>query len=201
MTELERISDQLQRAYAGPAWHGPCVKEALEGVTPEIAARRPIGSAHTIWELVHHIGAWADIPRRRILGEAFEITDPLNFPPMPKPTAEAWQRSLDGLAKSQKKLVDLIAELPVSRLDEPVMKDGPTVYVLLHGVVQHAAAVGDCFHIDVVAPAQLARPLLQTRKRVQKFPVRFFGAVHDAQTGLVLQGKQCCALKALFGRC
>ncbi len=136
MTDLERIADQLKRAFEGPAWHGPCVKEALEGITPEIAARR-VGSAHTIWELVHHIGAWADIPRRRILGETFPITDDINFPPMPEPTAEAWQESLDKLGESQKKLLELIAELPVSRLDVPVMENGPTLYVLLHGVVQH----------------------------------------------------------------
>src|SRR6516162_367763 len=67
MTELERIADQLQRAYAGKAWYGPSVLEALEGVTPEIAARHSIVNAHSIWELAHHIGAWADIPRRRIV--------------------------------------------------------------------------------------------------------------------------------------
>jgi hypothetical protein len=137
MTELDRIADQLQRAYSGPAWHGPSVKEALEGVTPEIAARRPITGAHNIWELVHHIGAWADIPRRRILGESFEITDDLNFPPVLKTTAQSWENSLAALAESQRKLLELIADLPVSKLDERVMKDGPTHFDLLHGVVQH----------------------------------------------------------------
>jgi uncharacterized damage-inducible protein DinB len=137
MTELERIADQLKRAYEGPSWHGPSVMESLQEVTPDIAARRPIKGAHTIWELVHHIGAWADIPRRRILGEQFEITDDLNFPPMPEPTDEAWQSSLDGLAESQRKLVELVRGTADLRLDQPVMRDGPTIYVLLHGVVQH----------------------------------------------------------------
>ena len=137
MTELERISDQLQRAYTGDAWHGPSVLEALEGVSAEIAARRPIPSAHTIWELTHHIGAWADIPRRRIAGEAFEITQEINFPPVIETTAAAWQQSLDRLSESQRKLLDTIKMLDDSRLDQPVSKNGPTLYVLLHGVVQH----------------------------------------------------------------
>jgi uncharacterized damage-inducible protein DinB len=137
MNEIDRIADQLQRAYAGPAWHGPSVLEALEGVTPETAARRTVGTAHTIWELVHHIGAWADIPRRRILGETFEVTDALNFPPMPNPDTAGWNKSLEALAESQKKLLDLLRTLDPARLDEPVMKDGPTLYTLLHGVVQH----------------------------------------------------------------
>jgi uncharacterized damage-inducible protein DinB len=137
MTELERISDQLQRAYKGPAFHGPCVKDALVGITAEIASHRPMASAHSIWELVHHIGAWADIPRRRILGESFEITNDLNFPPVKETTEAAWKRTLEALDESQRKLIEVVGELPVSRLDEPVMRDGPTLYVLLHGVVQH----------------------------------------------------------------
>ena len=137
MTELERISDQIQRAYAGTAWHGPSVLEALDGVTPDIAARRPIPAANTIWELTHHIGAWADIPRRRIGGETFEITRELNFPPVLETSAAAWQDSLNRLAESQRKLLELIQTLGESRLDQPVTKDGPTLYTLLHGVAQH----------------------------------------------------------------
>jgi uncharacterized damage-inducible protein DinB len=137
MSELERIADQLQRAYEGSAWHGPSVMEALQDVTPEIAARRQIAGAHTIWELVHHIGAWADIPRRRIMGEEFEITDALNFQPMPEPTADSWKRSLDNLAESQSKLMELVRGMSELRLDQPIKKDGPTLYLLLHGVVQH----------------------------------------------------------------
>src|SRR5689334_8051195 len=109
MTELERIADQLHRAYAGPAWHGPAVLEVLEGVNAAVAAKRPIPNAHTIWELVHHIGAWADIPRRRILGEQFEITGEINFPPVAETTEDAWQRALRNLAESQTKLLDVIS--------------------------------------------------------------------------------------------
>ena len=137
MTELERIADQLQRAYAGPAWHGPSVLEALQGVTPEIASRRRIPGAHSIWELVHHIGAWADIPRRRLAGETFQITDALNFPPVTATDAAAWEQSLNNLSASHNKLVQAVSTLFESRLDQPVMKDGPTVYHLLHGVAQH----------------------------------------------------------------
>ena len=93
MTELERIADQLKRAYEGEAWHGPSVLEALKDVTPETAGKRSIPNAHSIWELVHHIGAWADIPRRRILGESFKITDELNFPPVTDTTESAWKNS------------------------------------------------------------------------------------------------------------
>ena len=139
MTELERIADQVQRAYAGKAWHGPSVLEALQDVTPEIAAHHSIANAHSIWELTHHIGAWADIPRRRIEGERFEVTQEMNFPPVIENTAAGWRESLDRLAESQRRLIDVIRSLDERRLDEPVMQDGPTIYTLLQGIAQHHA--------------------------------------------------------------
>jgi uncharacterized damage-inducible protein DinB len=137
MKEVARIADQLQRAYAGEAWHGPSVLEALQGVTPEIAARRPIFGAHNIWELTHHIGAWADIPRRRLSGETFEVTLEVNFPPVGEISEAAWRESLARLTESQKRLVDVVLALDDNRLYEPISKDAPTIYTVLHGVVQH----------------------------------------------------------------
>ena len=136
-TELGRIADQLQRAYAGTAWHGPSVMEALEGVTPPVASRRIIENAHTIWELVHHIGAWADIPRRRILGESFEVTPEINFPPVTETSDAAWKECLSKLAESQRKLIELVVKLEPARLYHSTQKDGPTIYTILHGVAQH----------------------------------------------------------------
>ena len=44
MNEIERIVDQLRRAFEGDAWSGPSVLELLAGVAAEQAAakrRRP----------------------------------------------------------------------------------------------------------------------------------------------------------------
>ena len=34
------IADLIHESYAGPAWHGPCVVEALAGVDAEAATKR-----------------------------------------------------------------------------------------------------------------------------------------------------------------
>ena len=64
MTEVERISEQIRRAFEGKAWHGPSVLELLADVRADRAAARPIAGAHTICELVHHIAAWEDMVGR-----------------------------------------------------------------------------------------------------------------------------------------
>ena len=69
MTEIERILDQLKRAYEGEAWHGPSVREALAGVSAAQAHARPLNNAHSIWELTHHIAVWENAGRRRLEGD------------------------------------------------------------------------------------------------------------------------------------
>ena len=51
-TELERLELQIQRSFEGPAWHGPSVLEALQGLRAEGAQAYPIAGAHSVWELV-----------------------------------------------------------------------------------------------------------------------------------------------------
>jgi hypothetical protein len=41
MNEVERLADQLQRAFYRDAWRGPSLLETLEGVTAERAAESP----------------------------------------------------------------------------------------------------------------------------------------------------------------
>jgi hypothetical protein len=139
MKETERIADQLKRAFYGEAWSGPCVKEVLEGVTAGIAARRPIPGAHSIWELVNHIGAWATIVRRRIEGESVTVTEEINFPPAaPDGSDASWTQSVRAMEKAEKELRETVLRLPESRLDQPAAPGDATVYVQLQGVVQHS---------------------------------------------------------------
>ena len=73
MTEIERILDQLKRAFEGSAWPGPSVKEVLRDVTAAQAHARPLANAHSIWELTQHIAVWEDVGRRRLEGDPAEI--------------------------------------------------------------------------------------------------------------------------------
>src|SRR5262249_44325871 len=52
MSEVQRIEEQLKRAFEGEAWHGPSVRECLADVTAAQAAEHPIPAAHSIWEIV-----------------------------------------------------------------------------------------------------------------------------------------------------
>jgi len=139
MTEIERILDQLKRAYEGNAWHGPSVREALEGVTAEQAHTRPLQNAHTIWELAHHIAVWENAVRRRLEGDRAQIAlaSSEDWPPISDQSEAAWEQSKAALDRGHRELRDAIARVPESRLDEPILEGMSTVYVTLHGIIQH----------------------------------------------------------------
>ena len=145
-SESKRIADQLRRAYAGGAWHGPALRQLLRGVTPKQAAARPLRHAHTIWELVLHITTWKRAVLHRMQGEAFSVSQTMNFPPMPKATAANWKNTLAALQAAQEDLRRAVAALPDSRLRQIVRGKKHSVYFMLHGLVQH-----DLYHAGQIA--------------------------------------------------
>lgn len=139
MSEISRILDQLHRAYEGPAWHGPALREILAGVAWQAAAQRPIPGAHTIWELVLHLTVWISVPTRRMQGAEIPTLPPdQDWPAAPEPSEAGWQQALDRLAQAQHDLENAVRDCTDDRLREKVVGDVPySIYTLLHGVVQH----------------------------------------------------------------
>lgn len=138
MSETVRIADQLKRAFAGDAWHGPALMEILADVDAVRGAARPISSAHTIWELILHIAAWDNAILRRIAGKAASPTDEENFPKIKDSSEVAWRAALASLQQQHQELLRVISEMPESRLTEQVPGKDYDFYFLLHGTVQHA---------------------------------------------------------------
>src|ERR1041385_7228329 len=94
MAEKKRTLELLDRAYRAKAWHGPALLETLDGVDASMAARRVVKGAHTIWELVDHLGSWNAIVAERLAGKTPQVTPDMNFPRTPSPTAAAWKKAL-----------------------------------------------------------------------------------------------------------
>lgn len=151
-TEPQRIADQLHRAYAGGAWHGPALRQLLRGVSAKQAAARPVRGAHTIWELVLHITAWKRAVLRRMQGKATSLSSAENFPPMPTATAADWKKTQAVLRTAQHDLHRAVSALPDSRLMKIVPGKRYSVYFMLHGLVQH-----DLYHAGQIALLKKAR--------------------------------------------
>lgn len=149
-SEVERIRDQFHRAFAGEAWHGPSVLKILEGVTAEQAAAHPIPGAHSIWELTLHIAAWERACKRRLAGDPAQLTDAEDWEPVNDTSEAAWEQTRQQLIDNHRELLEAIANVDESRLNEPIIRDSQipfsSVYVTLHGGVQH-----DLYHAGQIA--------------------------------------------------
>jgi uncharacterized damage-inducible protein DinB len=139
MTEVEKIADQLRRAYEGEAWHGPALRELLAGVKAPQAAAHPVAGAHSIWGIVRHIGVWEEVGRRRLSGEVIgELPVEQDWPAVVETSETAWLKALKDLDDGHQQLQQAIAVLSDRQLAEPLPVKGYTIYFMLHGLVQHA---------------------------------------------------------------
>lgn len=152
MTEVTRIADQLRRAVEGEAWHGPDLRSLLQGLSADEAAEHPVPGAHSAWEIVHHVGTWLEGAKRYLDGVAIQPTAEDNWPSDPPPTEEAWAATLDRLMEAYRALHAAIVDLDDIALNGRVIGHSYTVYILLHGVVQHTL-----YHAGQLALLQRAR--------------------------------------------
>ncbi|MBV8207934.1 MAG: DinB family protein [Acidobacteria bacterium] len=141
MTESARIAAQLHHAFYGEAWHGPSVREVLDGITPEQARAHPLGAAHSIWELVLHITAWVTAPHQSIHGKPMPdlagMPKEVDWPPVRGSGADAWESAKQALFNSANELIAALPQLGDERLRQTVPGRDFDFYFMLHGVVQH----------------------------------------------------------------
>ena len=138
--ELARIEDELRRAYDGDCWHGPPLREILNGVTAARAAARHPHLVHSIWALVNHVSAWVEVVTLRVVEwRAVEMPDAGDFPPVTDTGDAAWTAALADLDRRHGELLRVVGGLEAARLEEIVPGKDYPVAVMLHGTVQHYA--------------------------------------------------------------
>jgi uncharacterized damage-inducible protein DinB len=137
-TELDRLEAQVKRSFEGGAWHGPSVLEALKEVTPQEAHAHPIAGAHSIWELVLHLGGTYRLVLRRMHGEDAPLTPSEDWPSLPSPTPAAWQEAIRSLKELNEQVREAIRTFNPQQLDQPLTPAAPyTAYTQFIGITQH----------------------------------------------------------------
>lgn len=137
MSEAMSIVDELKEIHGGNAWHGPSLLESLSGITAERAAAHPLPNAHSIWEIVAHISGWENVFLQRLKGHPLSEPEEGDFPSTDDVSEEAWARTLERLNETHERLLDAVAGLSDSRLDETVAGKDYSVRYMLHGILRH----------------------------------------------------------------
>jgi hypothetical protein len=132
----------LNESYAGPAWHGPSVRESLDGVSAQVAASKLSPSRNSIWELVLHLAHG-----RHLLIERITATPDATFPRHVREpwwpvtpvdvSDDAWRRDLALLDEYDAKLVDAIRRATPAQLERVPERSEYTVTQQLIGMALH----------------------------------------------------------------
>ena len=139
MTELKFISQELRKTFEGDAWHGPSVKDVLDGVGAEQAAAKPVADAHSIWELTLHIAAWIEHSRHAIDGRPLplQLDTPEDWPRVSATDPDAWKQTAKRAFDSADDMVKAIEKFPIERLTDTVPGRSYDFRQLFHGIVDH----------------------------------------------------------------
>jgi uncharacterized damage-inducible protein DinB len=143
MTRLDQLAKHIERTVTGPLWHGPVLDDVLAGVSAEQAAAHPIAGAHSIWEIVLHVAAWAEIARARLDGRATADPPPeVDWPPVRDTDAQDWDAALHRMRESHRDLAMRVRQLDDGTLDDRVPGLEYPIWILLHGIVEHGTYHG-----------------------------------------------------------
>ena len=144
MYASEAIADSLRRTLTGPMWHGDAINQLVSGLSAADAARKPIADAHTVWELVLHMAAWANIAQQRLsLKKQTEPTSAEDWPSLTSgPSIEAWSDAQMRLSEAYEGLAQKAEALDRDALNAQVPGHDYSVRVMLMGVVEHGAYHG-----------------------------------------------------------
>jgi uncharacterized damage-inducible protein DinB len=116
------------------------VEEILQGITAQQASAHIFAGAHSIWEIVLHIAAWERACQRRLAGDRAQLLDAEDWPEVTATDEQAWEQTRKALRECHQELCNAVSRLDASRLDQPIIEgiEGmSSVYVTLHGIVQH----------------------------------------------------------------
>jgi uncharacterized damage-inducible protein DinB len=133
-TEIQKLTSLLHRTFEKGAWHGPTVKEVLQGITAATALNK-LPNTHSIIELVSHMTSWRNFTIKKLEGDLdYKVSDEQNFPAL-----KNWSQALQELDESQRNLLAAVEKFPVEKLSELVagVTQKYTYYTLIHGIIHH----------------------------------------------------------------
>ena len=153
MREVDRLRRALEVTYDGDPWYGLAVARILEGIDAAQAAAHAVPGAHSIWELVLHMTAWADEASRRLRGGAHGDPVAGDWPPVTSTTSSDWQAAQSALERAHSTLAATLTAMDDSELERQIAGgqvdaagQPVTRYQTMVGLLQH-----DAYHAAQIA--------------------------------------------------
>jgi uncharacterized damage-inducible protein DinB len=145
MTETERIKSLFEKLYNGDPWIGVSIVSTLSKLSGDQAAKRPLATCNTIWEIVNHMVSWRLNVSRRVQGELMTTPQSNYVEPISDASEAAWKKSLSNFETTQKQWLALLTDFPVSDFEKVYPPNQMNYYEHIQGMLQH-----DAYHLGQI---------------------------------------------------
>ncbi len=137
MSTSKQLARHFREVHFGSNMTGVSLKDALEGVTWQLATQKAEGF-NTIALLTFHINYYIHGVIPVFEGGTLDIRDKYSFD-MPEITSEAdWNKLLDQFWSDAEKLASLIEQLPEDGVNEPFVQEKYGNYFRnILGIIEH----------------------------------------------------------------
>jgi len=131
------IAKHLRDVHGGGNWTAVNLKDLLADITWQ-QATTPVGSCHTIAELVFHTNYFVAAVLRVLRGGPLDAHDRYSFDLPPIGSQQEWESLLNKTFTDAETCARLVEELPESRLEDDFV-DGKygSYYRNLFGIIEH----------------------------------------------------------------
>lgn len=138
-TESKRIAGLFSDWYHDDPWTFVRMKDILEDISAEQAAKKPIKTANSIWQIVQHCISWRENVLQKMQGANFTSPEDNYLSPPTDTSEEAWQDLLMRLEENEIQWQEFLDALDDDQLDTPYApaKDQYTWYEVIHGLLHH----------------------------------------------------------------
>ncbi|WP_231427722.1 DinB family protein [Pedobacter sp. Leaf250] len=140
------VTNEIQKAFNGDAWHGNHAMQTLNNVKAEIAFEYFIPNAHSIAEIALHLISWTEEVTSRLMGNVASEPALGDWPIPESKTAQAWEKIIFDFKVANEELIRCCGELKNNQFDNelidklnPALEAGISNEELLNGLVQHHA--------------------------------------------------------------
>jgi uncharacterized damage-inducible protein DinB len=150
--EISSYISEFETIYNGEPWYGKALMALINDANPNDVFKKEKPTAHSAYEIVHHLFAWRDLLVKRLNGDSksyIESNTKEDWAPLPKEkTTETWKSLIKKLEQNQQELLKALTKWKDEALDKNFAGTTYTLRTFLNGQMQH-----DIYHIGQIALA------------------------------------------------
>ena len=150
MSEAKHLADSLVKLLSDPegGWFTPVIV-ALEGLSPDQAARSPGQGFNSVWSVVNHMTYWQEYLQHRLRGEkehSWGQTSKGSWQVIKQPYLEhEWIADRESLFATSQVLAAVVGSFSDEELSQSYAEGRAERYLVIQGIIAH-----NCYHTNEI---------------------------------------------------